>query len=134
MQKAHLFEAAFRFNQGVDEAVSGLKRLEKSQFLSEDAYELGAAEIELRRATVNVQFFTDLSTLEKAAVEVLDERYGELVDEPLDHDKICRLMRYVEQQRKEEGKPPMAVFTEAAPPLEKPPIEKSEEPAPTAVN
>jgi hypothetical protein len=132
MRKAHLFEAVYRFNQGIDEAVCGVQRLKKASELSDDDYAEAHAELELRRSMVNVRFLLDLNDQEKADVDHWDREYGLLIDEPLDHDAICRLMRIVEQQRKEESKPPMVVFTEAAPPLEKPPDDKPEEPAAAA--
>jgi hypothetical protein len=121
MEKAHLFHAVYVFNQGIDDAVRGVRRLKKAPELTLDTYLEGAAELELRRSKVNVQFLTDLVDRETADLKHFDEEYDELIDEPLSlhHDKICQLMRIVEQQRKEEGKPPMVQFTEAAPPLEK---------------
>ena len=132
MRKAHLFEAVYRFNQGIDEAVCGAQRLKKASELSEDDYAEAVAEIELRRSLVNVRFLLDLDGREKADVDRWDKEYGLLIDEPLDHDKICRLMRIVEQQRSEEGKPPMVQFTEAAPPLEQPPGDPPSPPAAAA--
>jgi hypothetical protein len=128
MRKAHLFEAAYKFNQGIDDAVSGIQRLKKAPELTLDTYEEGAAELEVRRSKVNVQFLTDLVEVEKADLKHFDDILAELTDEPLDHGKICQLMRIVEQQRKEEGQPPMVEFLPGAPPLpeesrqEKPPV------------
>ena len=132
MRKAHLFEAAYRFNQGIDEAVCGVQRLKKTSEIAKDEYAEAYAELELRRSVVNGRFLLELGVWEKADVDRWDKEYGLLIDEPLDHDKICRLMRIVEQQRKEESKPPMVVFTEAAPPLEKPPEDKPDESAAAA--
>jgi hypothetical protein len=131
MQKAYLFEALYKFNEGIDAAVCGVRRLLKAPPLSLETYEEGAAELELRRAKVNVQFLDDLREVEQAEVARWDEKYGELIDEPLDHAKICQLMRVVEQQRREEGKPPMVAFTEAAPPMPKLPDEPQPNAQPT---
>ena len=117
MRKAHLFEAAYKFNLGIDDAVCGVERLRKAPELTLDTYAEGAAELELRRSKVNVQFLTDLVGSEKAALQRFDEELGELLDGELDHVKVCQLMRLVEQQRSEEGQPPMVAFLPGAPPL-----------------
>ena len=124
MRKAFLFEALYK---GIDEAVCGIHHLKKAPPLSLDMYVEGAAELELRRAKVNVQFMDDLREVEKAEVDRWNEKLNELTDEPLNlrHDAICRLMRIVEQQRREEGKPPFVDFRPGAPDL---PAEESSAP------
>jgi hypothetical protein len=129
MRKAHLFQAISLFNQGVDDAVCGVQRLRKAPELTLDTYVEGAAELELRRSKINVQFLSDLAESEKADLQHFDDELGELLDEPLDHVKICQLMRIVEQQRQEEGQPSMVQFTDAAPPPAQPPGETSAPPA-----
>lgn len=126
MRKAHLYEAAYKFNQGMDDAVCAVQRLKKAPQLTLDTYEEGDAELELRRSKINVQFMSDLLDEEKDNLKILQDEYDELIDEPLDHTKICQLMRIVEQQRHEEGQPALVVFTEAAPPL--PPESPSDNP------
>ena len=83
MQKAHLFEAVYRFNHGIDEAVLGVLRLRKARELSEDAYIKGVNELELRRARVNVQFVADLSERERADAVRFGELCDSMFDEPL---------------------------------------------------
>ena len=48
---------------------------------------------------------TALSKREKGHVARLKEELSLSTDEPLDHKKVCELMRFVEDERKEEGKP-----------------------------
>ena len=83
MQKAHLFEAVYRFNHGIDEAVLGVLRLRKAPELSEDAYIKGVNELELRRSRVNVQFLADLSERERADADRFGEVCDSMFDEPL---------------------------------------------------
>ena len=83
MQKAHLFEAVYRFNHGIDEAVLGVLRLRKAQELSDDAYAKGFNELELRRSRVNVQFLADLSERERADAARFGEVCDSMFDEPL---------------------------------------------------
>ena len=65
MQKAHLYEAIFLGNQGIDEAVRGLERLKKAPEFAEEIYRNTVAQLEHARAQVNLQFFSDMERAEK---------------------------------------------------------------------
>jgi hypothetical protein len=65
MRKAHLFEALYLVNQGVDEAVRGLERLKRTADFQEKVYADALAKLESRRAHVNLQFFDDMQAGEQ---------------------------------------------------------------------
>jgi hypothetical protein len=65
MRKAHLFEALYLVNQGVDEAVRGLERLKRTADFNEKVYGDSLAKLESRRAHVNLQFFDDMQAGER---------------------------------------------------------------------
>jgi hypothetical protein len=50
MEKAHLYEALYLVNHGIDEAVRGVQRLKKSPKLFMEAYHKSMAGLERRRA------------------------------------------------------------------------------------
>ena len=111
MEKAHLYEALYLVNHGIDEAVRGVQRLKKSPKLFMEAYHKSMAGLERRRAIINLQFMLEMRKLEEDDEAHFAEEYNVwLSDEPLTNDEICRLMREVERQRKQEGKPPLVQF------------------------
>jgi hypothetical protein len=65
MQKAHLYEAVFLVNQGIDQTVRGLARLKKAAGISEEIYGDTLATLEHTRAQVNLQFLADMQQVEK---------------------------------------------------------------------
>ncbi len=65
MQKAHLYEAIFLVNQGVDQAVRGLERLKRAPGFAEEIYRDTLATLERARAQMNLQYFTDVEQTEK---------------------------------------------------------------------
>lgn len=65
MRKAHLFEALYLVNQGVDEAVRGLERLTRTADFKREVYGDALAKMEGRRAHVNLQFFDDMQAGEQ---------------------------------------------------------------------
>jgi hypothetical protein len=65
MQKAHLYEAVFLVNQGVDQSVRGLERLKKAAGIGEQIYGDTLATLEYARAQVNLQFLADMEQAEK---------------------------------------------------------------------
>jgi hypothetical protein len=84
MRKAHLFEALYLVNQGVDEAVRGLERLKRSADFNEGVYGEALGKLESRRAHVNLQFFDDMQAGEQrdaARFERQDHSTGEGHDE-----------------------------------------------------
>jgi hypothetical protein len=114
MQKAHLFEALYLVNRGIDEAVSGVLRLKKAPDMFMETYHKSMAGLERRRSLINLQFMTDIQEREEADAARFEEEFNVwLSDEPLTDKEICKLMRVVEDQRKAEGKAPMVEFLPA---------------------
>ena len=65
MQKAHLYEAIFVVNQGIDQTVRGLARLKKAAGIAEEIYGDTLATLEHARSQVNVQFLAEMEQAEK---------------------------------------------------------------------
>ncbi len=74
MQKAHLYEAVFLVNQGVDQSVRGLERLKKAAGIGEEIYGDTLATLEHARAQVNLQFLADMEQVEKRDAARYDRR------------------------------------------------------------
>jgi hypothetical protein len=111
MEKAHLYEALYLVNHGIDEAVRGVQRLKKSPHLFMETYHKSMAGLERRRSRINLQFMLEMRKLEEDDECRFEEEYNVwLSDEPLTNDEICRLMREVKRERKHEGKPPLVQF------------------------
>jgi hypothetical protein len=111
MEKAHLYEAPYLVNHGIDEAVRGVQRLKKSPKHFVETYHKSMACLERRRSIINLQFMFELREVEENDESYFEEEFNVwLSDEPLTNDEVCRLMREVEPQRKHEGKPPLVHF------------------------
>ena len=111
MEKAHLYEALYLVNHGIDEAVRGVQRLKKCPKLFMETYHKSMASLERRRAIINLQFMLEMRKLEENDESYFEEEFNVwLSDDPLTNDEVCRLMREVERQRKHEGKPPLVRF------------------------
>jgi hypothetical protein len=111
MEKAHLYEALYLVNHGIDEAVRGVQRLKKSPHLFMETYHKSMAGLERRRSRINLQFMLEMRKLEEDDECRFEEEYNVwLSDEPLTNDEICQLMRTVERERKLDGKPPLVQF------------------------
>lgn len=76
MQKAHLYEAIFLVNQGIDQTVRGLARLKKAAGITEEIYGDTLATLEHSRAQINVQFLADMEQAERRDAERYDRREG----------------------------------------------------------
>ena len=111
MEKAHLYEALYLVNHGIDEAVRGVQRLKKCPKLFMETYHKSMAGLERRRAIINLQFMLEMRKLEEDDESRFEEEFNVwLSDEPLTNDEICQLMRTVERERKLDGKPPLVQF------------------------
>lgn len=111
MDKAHLYEAVFLVNRGIDEAVRGLQRLQKTSQIEIDPIAEALANFEQFRSRVNLQFLSDLHDGEKKDLKrfVADSEF--FAESPLDDpDTAYALVRHFEEQRKEEGKPALVQF------------------------
>lgn len=76
MQKAHVYEAIFLVNQGIDQTVRGLLRLKKAAGIAEEIYGDTLATLEHARAQVNVQFLAEMEQAEKRDAARYDRREG----------------------------------------------------------
>jgi hypothetical protein len=74
VQKAHLYEAIFLVNQGIDQTVRGLARLKKAAGIGEEIYGDTLATLEHARAQANYQFLVDMQQIEKRDAERYDRR------------------------------------------------------------
>jgi len=111
MEKAHLYEALYLVNHGIDEAVRGVQRLKKSPKLFMETYHKSMAGLERRRSMINLQFMLEMRKLEEFDEAYFEEEFNRwLADEPLTNDEIFQLMRQVERQRKLDGEPPLVQF------------------------
>jgi hypothetical protein len=111
MQKAHLYEALYLVNHGIDEAVRGVQRLKKGPHAFREVYYKSVAGLERRRALINGQFMHEMSGEEEDNAMFYDEEFNRwLSDDPLDEEEIYRLVRVIEDQRKQSGEPPLVQF------------------------
>ena len=111
MQKAHLYEALYLVNHGIDEAVRGVQRLKKSPHAFREVYYKSVAGLERRRALINGQFMHEMSGEEEDNASFFEEEFNRwLSDDPLDNEEIYKLVRFVEDQRKKMGEPPLVQF------------------------
>ena len=111
MQKAHLYEALYLVNHGIDEAVRGVQRLKKSPHALREAYYKSVAGLERRRALINGQFMHEMSGEEEDNASFFEEEFNRwLSDDPLDSEEIYKLVHFLEDQRKKMGEPPLVQF------------------------
>jgi hypothetical protein len=111
MQKAHLYEALYLVNHGVDEAVRGVQRLKKAPHAFKEVYYKSVAGLERRRALINGQFMHEMAGEEEDNASFFEEEFNRwLSDDPLDNEEIYKLVRFLEDQRKKLGEPPLVQF------------------------
>jgi hypothetical protein len=111
MQKAHLYEALYLVNHGIDEAVRGVQRLKKAPHAFREVYYKSVAGLERRRALINGQFMHEMSGEEEDNASFFEEEFNRwLSDDPLDNEEIYKLVHFLEDQRKKMGEPPLVQF------------------------
>jgi hypothetical protein len=76
MEKAHLYEALYLVNHGIDEAVRGVQRLKKSPKLFMEAYHKSMAGLERRRSIINLQFMLEMRKLEEDDESRFEEEFN----------------------------------------------------------
>src|SRR5258705_11091009 len=100
MQKAHLYEALYLVNHGIDEAVRGVQRLKKAPHAFREVYYKSVAGLERRRALINGQFMHEMAGEAREKRTLFKKKMHLWVSaEPLangDEYKLCRLL---ERQR-----------------------------------
>lgn len=93
MQKAHLFEALYLVNHGIDEAVRGVQRLKKAPHAFREVYYKSVAGLERRRALINGQFMHEMAGEEEDNASFFEEEFNRwLSDDPLDNEEIYKLV------------------------------------------
>jgi hypothetical protein len=114
MQKAHLYEAIFLLNHGMDEAVRGLERLKRAPDLNSGTVDKVRVLFEAGRADINSHFCNRLEGAEIANAADFDKRVRERRKETLDAVKVYEDVQIIEERRRKEGEPPVVRFLTSA--------------------
>jgi hypothetical protein len=112
MQKAHLYEAIFLVNRGVDEAVRGLGRLKRAEDsqLDSSRFEEELVLFEEYRAQLNSYFCSTLQRTEQHDSVRFETRHREYEKNALDEIQVYHDVQVVEDRRRAESKPPKVRF------------------------
>jgi hypothetical protein len=112
MQKAHLYEAIFLVNRGIDEAVRGLERLKRTKDSGLDPayFDEKQTLFEVRRALLNGCFCNNIESSEHRDEARFEKEHREYQKEALDEVHVYRDVEAVEQSRRLEGKAPRVRF------------------------
>jgi hypothetical protein len=114
MQKAHLYEAIFLFNHGMDEAVRGLERLKRAPDLDVATIDRTRVLFEGERADMNTHFCNNIEGAESSDASNFDKRVREIEKETLDSVKVYEDVQFIEERRRKEGQPPVVRFLTSA--------------------
>ena len=114
MQKAHLYEAIFLFNHGMDEAVRGLERLKRAPDLDAAIVDRTRVLFEGERADMNTHFCNNIEGAESSDASNFDKRVREIEKETLDAVKVYEDVQFIEERRRKEGQPPVVRFLTSA--------------------
>jgi hypothetical protein len=112
MQKAHLYEAIFLVNQGIDQAIRGLERLKRAKESGLDPayFDEGFVLFEDHRARLNAYFCDNVQSLEHQDSAYFEKRHREYENDVLDEVQVYRDLQVLEERRRVEGKPPRVRF------------------------
>ena len=114
MQKAHLYEAIFLFNHGMDEAVRGLERLKRAPDLDAATVDRTRVLFEAERADMNTHFCNNIEGAEGSDASNFDKRVREFEKETLDAVKVYEDVQFIEERRRKAGQPPVVRFLTSA--------------------
>ncbi len=114
MQKAHLYEAIFLFNHGMDEAVRGLERLKRAPDLDVATVDRTRVLFEAERADMNTHFCNNIEGAEGSDASNFDKRVREFEKETLDAVKVYEDVQFIEERRRKAGQPPVVRFLTSA--------------------
>ena len=114
MQKAHLYEAIFLFNHGMDEAVRGLERLQRAPDLDAATVDGTRVLFEAERADMNTHFCNNIEGVEGSDASNFDKRVREFEKDNLDAVKVYEDVQFVEERRRKAGQPPVVRFLTSA--------------------
>jgi hypothetical protein len=112
MQKAHVYEAIFLVNQGIDEAVRGLERLKRTKDLDLDpgVFDEKLTLFEANRASLNAYFCNNVEGCEDQDAAHFEKRHRPYEKEALDEVKVYEDVRAIEESRRKKGEVPMVRF------------------------
>ena len=102
MQKAHLYEAIFLFNHGMDEAVRGLERLKCAPDLDAATVDRTRVLFEGERADMNTHFCNNIEGAESSDASNFDKRVREIEKETLDAVKVYEDVQFIEERRRKD--------------------------------
>jgi len=114
MQKAHLYEAIFLFNHGMDEAVRGLERLKRAPDLDTATVDRTRVLFGAERADMNTHFCNNIEGTEGSDASNFDKRVREFEKETLDAVKVYEDVQTIEERRRKAGQPPVVRFLTSA--------------------
>jgi hypothetical protein len=110
MQMAHLYEAIFLFNHGMDEAVRGLERLKRAPDLDAATVDRTRVLFEAERADMNTHFCNNIEGSEGSEASNFDKRVREFEKDTLDAVKVYEDVQFIEERRRKAGQPPVVRF------------------------
>jgi hypothetical protein len=104
--KLRIYETLFLWNQGVDQLVATLRRLEKLPFADKRALQCTQAEIEELRAGVNADFVEEVGEHERREQGRFWKQRRAYEKEREDPDDVYFEVEEREEQRRKQGLPP----------------------------
>jgi hypothetical protein len=112
MQKAHLYEAIFLFNRGIDEAVKGLEQLKRAMgsCFEPACFDKELVLFEVHRTSLNTYFCNNVERNEPRDMMRFETNLREYENSALDEVQVYRDLQAVEERRRIEGKPPKVRF------------------------
>jgi hypothetical protein len=112
MQKAHLYEAIFWVNRGIDEAVRGLERLKRAKDygLSAEYFDEKLTLFEVHRALLNGCFCNNVEGSELRDEARFAKRHRDHENRMLDEVQVYQDVQAVEESRRLEGRAPKVRF------------------------
>jgi hypothetical protein len=112
MQKAHLYEAIFLVNQGIDDAVRGLERLKraKDSGLKPGYFDEKMTLFEMHRALLNGYFCDNIQNSENREDARFDRLHREYEKKALDEVQVYRDVQVIEERRRLDGRSPKVRF------------------------
>ena len=112
MQKAHLYEAIYLVNRGIDDAIRGLERLKRAKVPSLKAayFDENLTLFETHRALLNGYFCNNMDSSEQRDEARFAKLHREYEKKALDEVQVYQDVHAVEESRRLEGKPPKVRF------------------------
>jgi hypothetical protein len=112
MQKAHLYEAMFLVNRGIDDAVRGLERLKrvKDSGLKPGYFDEKLMLFEMHRALLNGYFCNNIENSEERDEARFEKLHREYEKRMLDEVQVYQDVQAMEESRRVEGRAPKVRF------------------------